>query len=128
MRVEDIEIHAGDVADRVYREVKPVRVQVGAATVFSKTPTLDDVNAKLREEAVKLGANGIIQAAYDRGVTFRSWKGLKATGVAVVFETQGGSSETAGTAAELERLANLRDRGALTNEEFEVEKRKLLGS
>ena len=85
--------------------MKPVKVQVGAATAFSKTPTLDDVNAKLREEAVKLGANGIIRTAYDRGVTLRSWKGLKATGVAVVFETQGGSSDTTGTAAELERLA-----------------------
>jgi Short C-terminal domain len=41
---------------------------------------------------------------------------------------QGDLSETTGTTTELERLANLRDRGALTNEEFEVEKRKLLNS
>ena len=87
MRVDDIEIYAGDVEDRAYREVKPVKVQVGAATIWSKTPTIEDVNLRLREEAVKLGADGIIRVAYERGVTFRSWKGLKAAGVAVEFET-----------------------------------------
>ena len=42
---------------------------------------------------------------------------------------QGGSSRGApSTAGELERLADLRDRGVLTQDEFEAQKRRILGS
>jgi uncharacterized membrane protein YdbT with pleckstrin-like domain len=42
---------------------------------------------------------------------------------------QGGSPRgTPSTAGELERLADLRDRGVLTPEEFEAQKRRILGS
>jgi hypothetical protein len=45
------------------------------------------------------------------------------------FEPAGQAAEesTSGYTAELEELANLRDRGILTPEEFEAKKRQLLG-
>ena len=36
------------------------------SSLFSKTATMDDVNARLREEAVRLNANAIINAEYER--------------------------------------------------------------
>lgn len=50
MRIEDIEIHAGSV-DRPYEVLGPIAAKARAATVFSKTPTLEDVNSKLRDVA-----------------------------------------------------------------------------
>jgi len=86
MRVEDIEIHDGE-PDQDYKTLGQVRARVTAATVFSKTPTIEDVNDKLREQALKVGANAILGVKYQRGVTATSWKGLTATGTAVILES-----------------------------------------
>ena len=86
MKIEQIEIHAGAI-DRPYKVIGKIKAKVGAATIWSKTPTIEDVNFKLREEASRRGANAIIGVKYDRGVTFSSWKGLTATGTAVLAES-----------------------------------------
>ena len=49
MKVTEIEIHAGDV-DHPYRTVAKISAKVEAATLFPKTPTLEDVNFKLQEK------------------------------------------------------------------------------
>ncbi len=85
MRVDEIEIHDG-VPDRAHEVVGEVKVKAGAPTLLSKAPTLDEINARLREQALRLGANGIVNAKYRRGATATSWKGLTATGTAVKFE------------------------------------------
>src|ERR1044072_6015526 len=85
MQIEAIEIHDGKPA-QPYRVVGDVKAKVGAATAFSKAPTLDDVNAKLREQAARLGANAVIDVQYKRGATATSWKGLTAVGTAVLLE------------------------------------------
>jgi hypothetical protein len=51
---------------------------VTAATIMSKTPTVEDVNLKLREQAVRMGANAVINVTYARGVSATSWKALTA--------------------------------------------------
>jgi hypothetical protein len=86
VKVAEIEIHAGDV-DRPYRAIEEVSVKVEAATLFSKTPTLEDVNLKLQERAVKLGANAVIKVEYSRGLSLTSYKALRAKGTAVVLES-----------------------------------------
>jgi hypothetical protein len=86
MRIEDIEIHDGEIA-RTYKVIGPIKARVGAATLFSKAPTIEDVNFKLREEAIKQGANAIINVKYDRGMTLTSYKALTATGTAVCAES-----------------------------------------
>lgn len=85
MKIEDIEIHSGSIA-QPYKELGLIKARVGAATIFSKTPTIEDVNLKLREEASKKGANAIIAVEYARGVSMTSWKALTATGKAIFVE------------------------------------------
>jgi CO dehydrogenase/acetyl-CoA synthase gamma subunit (corrinoid Fe-S protein) len=86
MRVNDIEIHAGGL-DRPYKVIGQITARVGAATVFSKTPTIEDVNLKLQEEALKKGANAIINVQYKRGISLTSWKALTADGIAIIVES-----------------------------------------
>jgi hypothetical protein len=86
METDKIPVHEGEPGGP-YRVVGEIKAKVGAATVFSKTPTLEDVNFKLREQAAKLGANAVVQVQYKRGVIATSWKGMTATGVAVVMES-----------------------------------------
>jgi hypothetical protein len=79
MKVTKIEIHAGDV-DQPYRTVGEISAKVEAASLFSKTPTLEDINFKLKEKASQLGANAVIKVKYNRGMS-------QASGVAVVLES-----------------------------------------
>lgn len=76
------------VTSRPYRVIGSVKARVGAATVFSKTPTLEDVNWKLQEAATKMGANAVVDVTYDRGISATSWKALTAYGTAVIFDTE----------------------------------------
>lgn len=86
MQIEAIEIYDGE-PPTPYTAIGSVRGRVGAATAFSKTPTIEDVNLKLREEASRLGANAVINVIYKRGPIPSSWKGLTATGTAVRVES-----------------------------------------
>jgi hypothetical protein len=83
VKVEDIEIHSGDL-DRPYTTVGQIQARVTSATAFSQTRTADDVNGKLREEAMRRGANAVINVQYRRGASLTSWKALTATGTAVL--------------------------------------------
>jgi hypothetical protein len=47
---------------------------IGAATLFSKTPTIEDANFKLKEIALSKGANAVINVEYERGISATSWK------------------------------------------------------
>lgn len=85
-QAENIEIHEGPPA-RAYTSLGPVKAKIGAKTALSKAPTVEAVNAKLREEAAKLGANAVINVEHKRGVSAMSWKALTATGEAVVLES-----------------------------------------
>lgn len=86
MEVTDIQIHVGDVGF-AYKPLKALEAKVEAATVFQKAPTIDEANSKLREMASKIGANAVINVAYDTGVSMTSWRSMKATGIAVLRES-----------------------------------------
>jgi DNA-directed RNA polymerase subunit RPC12/RpoP len=88
MKVTEIEIHAGGGVNRPYKTIGPISAKVQAATAFSKTPTLEDINLKLQEEAAKIGANAVIRVVYDRGISLMSYKVLRADGIAVVMESE----------------------------------------
>jgi uncharacterized protein YbjQ (UPF0145 family) len=85
MTVTEIAIHAGDVAQH-YRTVGEISAMVEAATLFSKPPTLEDINFKLQEKASQLGADAVIRVEYNQGMSRASYKALRASGVAVVLE------------------------------------------
>jgi len=81
----DVEILGGDL-DRPYEVIGPVKVRVTAKTLFSNDRSTEDVDAKLRDEARKRGANAVIQVVYERGISVTSWKALTAKGLAVVAQ------------------------------------------
>lgn len=77
-----IDIYTGDV-DKPYKEIGKIKARVGAPSAFHKAPTRDQVNSKLREIALKKGANAVIKVEYYRGISPLSWKAHTATGIAV---------------------------------------------
>lgn len=83
----DITIVAGDLVGP-YQVLGPIRVRVTAKTLFSKDRTTEEADVKLRAEAVRRGANAVINVTYDRGISATSWKALTARGVAVVTSSQ----------------------------------------
>lgn len=74
--------------DRPYDLVQDISVKVSSGVVPFSTPTKDAINAKLKEEASKLGANAVIYVRYQ---TIQSnWAGfgggMEARGKAVKFK------------------------------------------
>jgi Double zinc ribbon len=86
MKVTEIAIYSGDV-DRPYKIIGEISAKVQAATLFSKTPTIEDIHFKLQEQASRMGANAVIRVEYSRGMSLTSYKVLNAKGVAVVLES-----------------------------------------
>ena len=84
MAPHQVEISVRDL-DRPYTVVGPVRVRAKQQTRFSRPRTTDDVDAKLREEAIRRGANAVINVAYRyRRLPLSCYKALDGTGTAVV--------------------------------------------
>ena len=86
MRVEDIEVRADDRLSRPYQVVGPIEARVTAGAAWNKARTVEDVNSKLREVALKMGANAVINVQYSRGPSATSWKAMTATGIAVLAQ------------------------------------------
>ena len=86
MRLEDIEVFADDQIGRPYKVIGPIEARVTAGAAWNKARTVEDVNSKLREVALKRGANAVINVRYTRGVSMTSWKALTAHGTAVVAQ------------------------------------------
>jgi hypothetical protein len=82
VKVEAIEIHAGEPTFE-YTPVRALEAKCEAMTNFSKAPTMEDVNAKLRQMASGLGADAVVRVEYKSGVSLTSWRSMKATGLAV---------------------------------------------
>ncbi len=63
MKIEDIEIHTGAV-DFQFEALRRLEVKVDSRGMWAKAPTMDEANQKLRELAVTIGANAIVDVAY----------------------------------------------------------------
>lgn len=63
IEINDIPIYPSDV-DKSYIKFGKISVRADSS-LFSKTATMDDANARLKEEAIRLGANAIINAEYE---------------------------------------------------------------
>jgi hypothetical protein len=81
--VPDIEIVNGDL-DRPYVVMGMASASVTGVALWSRSRTTEEVDSKLREKALKLGANAVIHVTYERGIGEFAWKELKANGVAVI--------------------------------------------
>ena len=75
-----------DITDRPYEVLGDINVTVNKTTIFHSDPTEALVDANLREEAAKLGADAVILVRYGTvGVAFLSWGSLDGNGRAVRF-------------------------------------------
>lgn len=82
----DIIITENDITDRPYTVLGDISVDVKKTTIFNKDPTREQAAEKLREEAVKLGADAVVLVRYGSvGVSAFSWGSLDAKGRAVKF-------------------------------------------
>ncbi len=86
MKITEIQIHADDIT-QPYRVLGEITAKVSKASLFSRSPTIEDANFTLQEEASKMGANAVIKVAYNRGMSLTSYEVLKAVGTAVVAES-----------------------------------------
>lgn len=82
MKLEDIEIMV-DEPDRAYRTICALEATVRSPSALSRARTAEEVNSKIREQALKAGATAVIRVTYRRGMSAISWKTLTATGTAV---------------------------------------------
>lgn len=83
---EDIDIVTGSDLSSPYKVLGPIKARVTAETVFHRAPTFEEVKFKLRDVALRKGANAVINVTYRRGISAFSWKALTAYGLAVVAE------------------------------------------
>jgi hypothetical protein len=86
MKITEIAIHSDDIS-QPYRVLREITAKVSKGSLLSKSPTIEDVNFKLQEEASKLGANAVIKVTYSRGMSLMSYEVLKAVGSAVIVES-----------------------------------------
>lgn len=82
MKVEEIEIYTGK-PNFEYTPIRTLEVKCEASNALMPAPTIDEANGRLRALAAKVGANAIVDVDYNSGISFTSWKSLKATGLAV---------------------------------------------
>ena len=85
-RSDQMTVTESDVSDRKYSSLGDITVTVNKTTVFHDNPTKEMVNQKLREEALKLGADAVIFVRYGTlGVSPLSWGTLEGKGRAIKF-------------------------------------------
>lgn len=83
---ESIEVVETDVSDRKYESLGDLSVRVNKTTVFHPSPTRELVNAKLRADAAKLGADAVILVTYGTvGLSITSWGSMDGRGRAIRF-------------------------------------------
>ena len=85
--VSDVLLTEGDLADRKYAVLGDLAVTVNKLTLFNANPTREQVDAKLKAEAVKLGADAVIFVRYGAiGISTVSWGSLDGKGRAIKLE------------------------------------------
>lgn len=83
---DNILITKDDITDRPYEVIKDLKLGYNKTTLFHDDPTPTHVDALLKHEAAKLGADAVILVRYGSvGIGLASWGQLEGTGRAVKF-------------------------------------------
>lgn len=82
MNIDDITIDVGT-PEFSFEPVRRLQVKCEATNALMPAPTVAEANGRLRALAAKAGADAVVEVEYNSGVSFTSWKSLKATGLAV---------------------------------------------
>lgn len=72
--------------DRKYTEIGPIEVSVKKMTIFHKDPTEEQADEALRDKAIVIGADAVINVTYKSGVGFTTWGYMDAKGTGVKLE------------------------------------------
>src|SRR5262245_3586793 len=80
-----------DQLGRPHGVIGPIRARVTSGYGWNKTRAIEDADSKLRETALKMGANAVINVQSIRGISMTSWKALTVIGTAVVAEPSHGT-------------------------------------
>lgn len=79
-------ITEGDIADRAYEPLGPIKVSWGPATALDHEPTRESVNIRLTAAARKMGADAVVRVRYTaRSASVMSWGGMQADGIAIQY-------------------------------------------
>jgi len=85
--IGDIIVTENDITDRRYVSLGDISAEVAKWTIFDRDPTREQVDAALRTQAAKLGADAVVLVRYGTpGITALSWGALEGKGRAVAFE------------------------------------------
>lgn len=71
---------------RPYTKIKAITVTTHQTSLFPKTPAMTELQAALKAEALKAGADAVIEVRYAMSNPMASKKGNTAVGVAVRFD------------------------------------------
>ncbi len=83
---DQVQLTEGDMTNRPYVSLGDLTVTVNKTTIFHPEPTKEMVDAKLKEEAAKLGADAVIYVRYGTvGISALSWGSLDGKGRAIQF-------------------------------------------
>jgi basic membrane lipoprotein Med (substrate-binding protein (PBP1-ABC) superfamily) len=84
---DKIQIFEGDITDRPYKSLGDVSATVNKVSIMNADPTREMVNARLKTEAAKLGADAVIQVRYGTvGMAALSWGALDGKGRAIAYD------------------------------------------
>jgi hypothetical protein len=87
VKINEIAILNGG-APLPFRVLGEITAKVRKGSLLSSSPTIEDVNFKLQEQASKMGANAVVNVWYSRAMTLWSHEVLTAVGTAVVMDSE----------------------------------------
>lgn len=77
-------LHSGDIAGQNYTVIQDIKVSVNKTTAFHPSPTVEAVQAKLKNSAAKIGGNAVTNVNIsDVKVSGFSWGTRTGTGTVV---------------------------------------------
>ena len=80
-----VPIHKNGPENVQYKKIETINVTFERATIFDRNPNIEDVNLMLQDEARRLGADAVINVAYEHLMDEQNWSYIKASGEAIAF-------------------------------------------
>ncbi|MBH1964347.1 MAG: hypothetical protein I8H77_08435 [Comamonadaceae bacterium] len=80
-----VQISGDALPGKKYEEIGAIEVSVKKLTVFHKDPTKEQADEVLREKAVAIGADAVVNVIYKSGIGFTTWGYMDAEGTGVKF-------------------------------------------
>lgn len=86
--LSDIKLYESSLPEGSFMTVGPIDVSIKKLTIFNADPTKEQANQALREKALLIGANAVINIKYSSGVGFTTWGYMDAEGLGVKIKNK----------------------------------------